>query len=40
MTALNEMGRVGFVVVKSTSDLRSSEQEPRRQLMETRWSGT
>jgi type I restriction enzyme M protein len=34
-SALNEMGRAGFVMANSASDARSSEQELRRQLIET-----
>ncbi len=35
MIALNEKGRVGFVVDESPSDLRISGQELRRQLIES-----
>ena len=35
-SALNEKGRAGFVMVNSASDARSSEQELRRQLIESR----
>jgi type I restriction enzyme M protein len=35
-SALNEKGRAGFVMANSASDARSSEQELRRQLIESR----
>jgi len=35
-SALNEKGRAGFVMANSASDARSSEQEIRRQLIESR----
>jgi type I restriction enzyme M protein len=35
-SALNKNGRAGFVMANSASDARSSEQELRRQLIETR----
>jgi type I restriction enzyme M protein len=35
-SALNEKGRAGFVMANSASDARSSEQEVRRQLIESR----
>jgi type I restriction enzyme M protein len=35
-SALDEKGRAGFVMANSASDARSSEQEIRRQLIETR----
>lgn len=35
-SALNEQGRAGFVMANSASDARSSEQEIRRQLIQTR----
>jgi type I restriction enzyme M protein len=35
-SALNEAGRAGFVMANSASDARASEQEIRRQLMESR----
>jgi type I restriction enzyme M protein len=35
-SALNEKGRAGFVMANSASDARSSEQELRRQLVESR----
>jgi type I restriction enzyme M protein len=35
-SGLNEMGRAGFVMANSASDARSSEQELRRQLIESR----
>jgi type I restriction enzyme M protein len=35
-SALNETGRAGFVMANSASDARSSEQELRRQLIESR----
>ncbi|ABL65730.1 type I restriction-modification system subunit M [Chlorobium phaeobacteroides] len=35
-SALNERGRAGFVMANSASDARSSEQEIRRQLIESR----
>ncbi len=35
-SALNEQGRAGFVMANSASDARSSEQEIRRQLIESR----
>ena len=38
-SALNEKGRAGFVMANSASDARSSEQELRRQLIESRAVG-
>ncbi len=38
-SALNEKGRAGFVMANLASDARASEQDLRRQLIETRWSG-
>ena len=35
-SVLNEKGRAGFVMANSASDARSSEQELRRQLIESR----
>ncbi len=35
-SALNQKGRAGFVMANSASDARSSEQEVRRQLIESR----
>jgi type I restriction enzyme M protein len=35
-SALNEKGRAGFVMANSASDARSSEQDIRRQLIESR----
>ncbi len=35
-SALNEKGRAGFVMANSASDARSSEQELRRQFIESR----
>ena len=35
-SALNEKGRAGFVMANSASDARASEQELRRQLIESR----
>ena len=35
-SALSERGRAGFVMANSASDARASEQELRRQLIESR----